>query len=34
VNSVSAMPGSTDVMLDCVGYNLDALRAAYRDKVA
>ncbi|HVR82385.1 MAG TPA: arginine decarboxylase, partial [Luteimonas sp.] len=25
---------TTDVMLDYVGYTLDALRAAYRDKVA
>ena len=25
---------TTDVMLDYVGYKLDALRAAYRDKVA
>ncbi len=25
---------TTDVMLDYVGYSLDALRAAYRDKVA
>ncbi len=25
---------TTDVMLDYVGYDLDALRAAYRDKIA